>query len=701
MLRRLQLVLALLSFSLMSMAAIVPDSVARIVAIHFIQERFLSIQQLEKVPLIVSSFTVERNGFPVYYTYNFKGGGYVQVAAEDAAYPILSFDLSNQVEFGKKQDNYDNWMQNYIDQILFIRMNQLTADQVVSRAWTLLINGQNASLIASKSSEPLLLSKWNQGSLYNADCPEDVNGPGGRVYAGCVAVAMAQVMYYYRFPAQGQGNNSYYHYAYGTQSANFGTATYQWNDMVNVVDASGNSAVANLLYHLGVSVEMDYGASGSGAYSQNAALALINYFKYQSSVGLEDKSDFTYAQWVAKIVNSIDSKIPLYYHGYDNQGGGGHAFNLDGYQGSDHFHFNWGWGGSYDGYFYLSALNPGSSNFINGQGAIFNIFPSGTFPLGCSSNTKILNGLRGNFDDGSSTVDYLANQNCSWLIQPDSNIDHITLTFDRFNLSADDTLFIYNGNSSADSLLKKLSGSQLPSSVSSNGNKVFLQLMSNNANQSSGFDISYHSYYPIYCGGTAYFTDSSYTFSDGSGPNSYSNNSLCRWMIEPSNGFPIRLEFSAFHTETNEDYVKIYDPTPTPSLLLASFTGQSIPTPVVSSSGKMMVIFNTNQSQVESGWTAHYVTGPSVGFTETKSMSSIKVFPNPSTSRIYLKNQDAVNPLKSVSIFSLEGKILENVDFRFVSASLIEMYVQHLAAGFYLLKIETSEGFEMQKVMIE
>ena len=37
---------------------------------------------------------------------------------------------------------------------------------------------------------------------------------------------------------------------------------------------------------------------------------------------------------------------------------GGHSFVLHGYDGQGYYAVNWGWGGSYDGYYLLDAMEP-------------------------------------------------------------------------------------------------------------------------------------------------------------------------------------------------------------------------------------------------------------------------------------------------------------------------------------------------------
>ncbi|RLD42874.1 MAG: hypothetical protein DRI86_10945 [Bacteroidetes bacterium] len=644
---------------------------------------------------ISSSYSIKSNNMVVYYIFNFENHGYVQLSADDAAYPILAFDFYNQINTKETAPNYQNWEQKYIDQIDFIRKENLSATNEISNLWQSLLNNQNITIAQGKSINPLLLSTWNQGALYNADCPEDQNGPGGRVYAGCVAIAMAQIMYYYRYPYQGTGTKTYNHYLYGSMTANFGATTYDWNAMANAMPIGGNTEIAKLLYHLGISVEMDYSASGSGAYSGVAASSLQSYFKYSNNLSYDTKSDFTYNQWVDKIVANIDSGRPLYYDGYGNDGG--HAFNLDGYQGSDHFHFNWGWGGAYNGYFYLNALNPGSSGFNNGQSAMFNVYPANSYPYYCNTNNQYTN-IVGNFSDGSGPESYNNNSQCSWLIQPNQGIKNIKIKFDRFDIDNTDTLFVYDGSSNTDSLLAKLTGDQIPTSIFSIDNTMFLEFISDNTNSSTGFDISYESFFPIYCSGTALFTDSASYIEDGSDTSDYNNSTFCKWLIKPTNGYPIRLFFDSFNLEQGNDLLKIYDPSTTPSQLLATLTGNNIPPSIVSPGGEMFLTFTTNSSQTASGWQAHYITGPSVGISVTEKQV-YKIYPNPAKSFVVIQAQSG-NKITNIQLYSIEGKLIKSIS-NDINNSKIKLNLTNIQSGIYLLNIISNSSSNVQKIIIK
>lgn len=225
---------------------------------------------------------------------------------------------------------------------------------------------------------PLLTSVWGQGCYHNSACPADASGPCHHVSAGCVAIAMAQIMYYHKQPQKGNGSVSYTCQPYGTLSANFGNTTYQWEDMVDTVSES-NPAVAKLVSHCGISVEMNYGAQTSIASISAAHNALQRHFFYPLSVN-SSRSLFTDEEWTAMIRQDIEDLRPVYYSGKSNLGS--HAFVCDGYDNNGLFHFNFGWDGVADGYYTID--NPYGFSTI--QSCIHNITPLANFPIQSDNN---------------------------------------------------------------------------------------------------------------------------------------------------------------------------------------------------------------------------------------------------------------------------------------------------------------------------
>jgi len=681
-------------------AAFVNQQQAENVAKHFYWERINRTQNIELQNIQTASVIIEmRDNKTVIYHFNFKNQGFVSVSADDAAYPILAYDFSNHISNENIAINYADWMNRRADEIAYIRKSNIQASPEIAQEWSRLENPSKLVPFSGKSIDPLLHAKWNQDSPYNSMSPIDQFGPGGRAYAGCVAVAMAQIIYYYRYPMHGSGTHSYYS-NYGQLSADFANATYDYNSMTNKISLGGNPEIAELLYHCAVGVDMNFSASGSGAWPAKSVTCLIQNFKYQNSLSLLYKKNFTYAQWIAKIVNNIDNKIPLFYAGYSPSGGSGHAFNLDGYQGNDFFHFNWGWGGAFNGYFYLNSLSPGSSNFTSGQQAIFDIYPaSAAYPSGCSSTITTLTNKEGTLYDGSGPDDYAPNSDCRWLIQPTSNVDHLIISFDELDLSSGDTLIFYDGNSINAPVLGKYTGGNLPSSLSSGGASVFVRLISDNSFEGNGFGLSYRSVMPVFCSGIMNLTQNTDTFTDGSGINDYNNGTLCRWYIKPGNGQPVRLYFNSFMTEKGKDIVKIYNPATSPSTLLASYSGTSIPKSVYSPSGEMIVIFQTNQSNTKSGWEAYYISGASVGLQEINSQNDIQLFPNPSNQQLNIRFNTSMENIE-IEMYSIDGKLIQSTRMN-QPTTLIQLSTATLSEGYYFIKIKTDKGLVSRSFIVQ
>jgi hypothetical protein len=233
----------------------------------------------------------------------------------------------------------------------------------------------NQVLSDGRSVNPLLGTTWNQSCFYNELCPSDPNAPYGycgHVPVGCVALAMAQVMKYWDYPVSGTGSHSYYASPYGWQSADFGNTTYEWDNMPGSLN-NDNLSVATLIYHCAVSVNMQFGPNGSGAFTGDARNSLVNYFDYDAEAAFIYKSSYSDPVWESMLRDELDMGRPVIYRG---QGTGGHAWVCDGYAADNYFHMNWGWGGYANGYFYLSALNPAGNNFNSNQAAIMGIVPS-------------------------------------------------------------------------------------------------------------------------------------------------------------------------------------------------------------------------------------------------------------------------------------------------------------------------------------
>ena len=314
-----------------------------------------------------------------YYVFSLQPKGFVIVAADDRVEPILGYSYDNNFVVENMPDHVRGWLGGYEKQIEAVVKQDIAPEAETTTKWSRLKSGQAVSTRNRNTVGPLLTTTWNQGCYYNNMCPVDSLGPCGHAYAGCVAAAMAQIMRYWQYPSQGIGSHSYdCNYSgtfgsYGTLTADFGSATYNYDNMPNSIgyysSTSQINEVAQLLYHCGVSVNMMYGPSGSGSALFLATSALNNYFGY-SGCHTDYKSAYTDSEWINKLKSSLDNMQPLIYVG---DGVGSHAFVCDGYDNENYFHFNWGWGGTWNNYFLLSSLTPGTHDFSSNQEAIFGI----------------------------------------------------------------------------------------------------------------------------------------------------------------------------------------------------------------------------------------------------------------------------------------------------------------------------------------
>lgn len=227
---------------------------------------------------------------------------------------------------------------------------------------------------------PLLGSiAWNQDAPYNDLCPlYDMNT---RCATGCVATAMAQLMRYHQWPVQGTGEHSYQPaiLSGNTLSADFGATTYAWDAMLPnyqtaTAPAAGytmdecRQAVAQLMLHCGVAVDMVY-YSSSGAADYDVPPALVSYFGYDRSIAYRKREHYSTADWLQIIHDELAAGRPVLAYGRATSGG--HAYVFDGMDEQGFIHVNWGWGGMSNGYFNTSALTPASQG-IGGSDGGFN-----------------------------------------------------------------------------------------------------------------------------------------------------------------------------------------------------------------------------------------------------------------------------------------------------------------------------------------
>lgn len=334
-------------------------------------------------------FTVQ--GVTVYYIVNLAPDGFAIVSGDDIAWPVLMYGAEGRYDGSFLPPAVAGMLDNFSTDLISDIAEGLPASPATAAMWKQLDAGESWNGFSKgggnsiTSVSPLVSATWNQTNPYNQDCPAtSTGGSGGHVVTGCVATAMAMVMHYWGHPATGVGSHSYSHPTYGTLSANFGNTTYNWSSMPNSINTNSSSAakaaIAQLGYHCGVSVEMNYTPSGSGASTSDARDVFVNHFRYKTTAQYRTRGSYTTSTWTSLLTGELDNGRPVMYRGSMQNGSGGHAFIVDGYTGSDYFHMNYGWGGYLNGYFYLNDITPGSNNFTYWQGMITGIEPLASTP---------------------------------------------------------------------------------------------------------------------------------------------------------------------------------------------------------------------------------------------------------------------------------------------------------------------------------
>jgi len=653
---------------------------------------------------ITETFVNNDNNDAVTYIFNFDNNGYIIIPADDRIYPVVGFSFESKYNQETIPDNALYVINQFGKQVTYVRETDYTATAEVENAWSNLRSSEtdDLSFLGNvRDMEPMVNCLWNQDDPYNAMCPADPNGPGGHAYAGCVATAMSMIMYHWRYPQQGTGSHSYYASGYGTQTANFGATTYDFDGMVGSSDNTYNEMIALLQYHCGVSVDMMYSANGSGAYSPDVVPAIKNYFGYASNAQILYKGNVT--TWKAYLTQQMDLEQPVYYSGQDNSGG--HAFVVDGYQqqvDDTYYHFNFGWSGSGNGFFLVSD----AGGFNQSNAMIRNFIPDpNKYPF-TPPQLETLTWFNGTIEDCSGPkADYANDLNCQWLISPQTEIDsvsYIKLTFERFETESNmDFVRVYDGETTDAPLLGEYSGSNLPAAVSSTGNKMLVVFNSNESGTANGWMATYKAYMPTWCTGMQNYTEPEGSFDDGSANFQYNNNSVCMWRIQPLYAYSTTLYFDYLDTEAGTDVVKVYNLAN--QQLLATVSGNQVPDPIVSPSGQFFITFNTNSNVRGQGWKISYASS-NVGINEAEkaTLSNLNIYPNPASKQLNLAFVAQNTSSVSISLSNVAGmKVYDQTISNHSENYTQTIDVSSFPKGMYFINIRSENGNVIRKIVIE
>lgn len=299
--------------------------------------------KLSKAPRLVFSAQAESLD-RVYVFGNSDNDGYLILSADDRTPALLGYSDSGSFDTSSLPDNMRWWLDEYARQIAYAAESGEEAG--------------DATVISRPDVAPKLTTMWDQTEPYNDQTPSYYGLP---CPTGCVATAMAQIMNWHKWPLKPTGQKTFKSYYVGTLSIDFDKITFDWDKMLDRYSISSPKenvdAVATLMLACGYAAEMTYHSNSSGATGYNAVNGFFTHFGYNKSMSLECRQWYEIDEWDSLVYAELTENGPVYYEG--NGDGGGHAFVCDGYDGATGlFHFNWGWSGSGNGYYRLSALNP-------------------------------------------------------------------------------------------------------------------------------------------------------------------------------------------------------------------------------------------------------------------------------------------------------------------------------------------------------
>ncbi len=625
------------------------------------------------------------------YIFNAENA-FVVVSGDRSAQPVLAYIDHQLYNESDVVAPFQMWIDHYANQIAQLKREHVVQPQPAAQWEAILTDG--SSFRTGDSIAPLMLSRWDQGSYYNYYCPRDPAGQNGRVVTGCVATAMAQLMYYFRFPESGVGSYSYTDENYGVQSVDYGNAHYDYNAMCDVPTCL-NPEISKLIYHCGVGVDMHYGPNGSGMTNHSAAQVMRTYFKYspETEYLFRDSTDLN---WDSVIVSHLQRRIPMYYAGWSLPNINGHGFICDGYKTVNdayYFHFNFGWSGYMDGYFYTNSLYVGSSNFNLAQELIINCYPDTTqytypTPQPLTGSTT-LTAREGTFTDGGRPEALCpAGMDFTWSIHPESNnLSSISLAID-YNLTEGDSLFIWACTGMGQPLV--ITADTGTFNMAFACPNLDVQLVTHSA-ASEGFRAHYTANRNEFCSGTKIYSSATGNITDGSGGYLYNDLSNCKFKVVMGGQISaISVHINSLDLEDGKDFLSFYDNSISDATHYLTLTGQLTDTSVVFNTRRLLIYFETDETGTAQGFDMDY-EGGHVGIDDHD--NALNLYPNPANDRVVL---DCAEPIRSVEIRNAEGRI---VYAGTPETDRTEIRIEQLPAGIYLLTARTETSVITKKIV--
>lgn len=310
------------------------------------------------------------------YAFNAEGGGFAVVCTGNGNTAVAGYSDKGEIDVTSMPENMKEWLASYA-----VAMTSTQEGLVTDPTWI----GPTVTPVA-----PLLKTQWGQDWPFKAKCP--TNGKQTTL-AGCVPVALAQVLNYYHSDHKGTGQLYYAHQeAEMEYDINYANTSYDWSNMLNTYEEGKYSqaesdAVAKLMVECGVASKAQYGYNETSANIPFVALNkyygydctyLKRNFKVSGSSMVWGSDQYFYqptAKWMKVIQDELTAGRPIIYSATNRKSSGGiyefpamaHCFVIDGIDADNYVHCNWGWNGLDDGYYDVAMLRPADMEFLHDE----------------------------------------------------------------------------------------------------------------------------------------------------------------------------------------------------------------------------------------------------------------------------------------------------------------------------------------------
>ena len=760
--KKFTLLASLLMFITMTYAVnVIPVGDAMQASKNFLSERVgaLKANQMELV-LVNTEYSSE--GTPVTYRFSVGDKGFIIVSATDLANPILAFSLEGNFKEGTGADIY---AERYAKEMAYLMENPSAALDV-RNSWNHYLATDFTPYYATKGNpcvEPLVTTRWTQEQYYNTMCPYNPQNSYADDYhtpVGCVALTMANLLYYYRYPEHGYGSVSYqpreydddYNliYTYPFQIVNYSQATYDYDAMANSLSAY-DGELAKLIYHCGVSVRMSYGWDGSGSQSEYALAALQDHYFFNNEAQFKEMLDVSGGVdslvylWENIAKEELDQHRPLFFSG-KSASAGGHAWIVDGYitiNNATYFHVNWGWAGASNGYYLINkqySSGYGNFNADNDNSMMIKLMPDSIAIEKPAESSKRVTASFGTISDGAGNMKYAQNSNRRWVLAcPDAT--SYELQFSKLKVKNGDKVIVYNGGTEAagikqqysgnylmaacndyqnlgDSIHADYQGEPLPGAITVNADSVLVVFTSTaNSETDYGFVLDYtvKNYSKsactdqIYTGQYNVLTDKP---NNDTSDDTYRASNVCEYTLNLKYTDQLVYAFHKFDLKQG-DFVDIYNqtaPNNASKVLVAHYDIDNPPTSVYTyntslyniagvPSSKFIIRFASDNKDQGSGFELEYyghITSINQ-FDETE----INIYPNPATSFVNVEVTSEEAQQFNVKMVDMMGKTVYVDEFNHAGGpGMYKINVNNFAKGVYFLHLSNENGSNIQKIVI-